>query len=163
LTHGADWHVLREIYHRPFGSAGAVSIEDNVFVGIGSIILKGVTIGENSIVGAGSVVTKNVPAGAVVAGNPARMIMTIDEYEKKRERQMMAEACEYASAINKRYGRLPVQDDFKEYFFLFLERNPEKFGRLPVEMQCGRWYNEFLKSRPRFGSFEEFLRVCGLG
>lgn len=47
------------------------------------MILPGVTIGCNVIVGAGSVVTKSVSAGAIVAGNPARIIGNIDEYEKK--------------------------------------------------------------------------------
>jgi UDP-2-acetamido-3-amino-2,3-dideoxy-glucuronate N-acetyltransferase len=46
-------------------------------IGSGVTILCGVTIGERAIVGAGSVVTKDVPAGAIVAGNPARVIRTI--------------------------------------------------------------------------------------
>lgn len=48
-----------------------VIIADNVWIGMNSTILKGVTIGENSVVAAGSVVTKPVPANVVVAGNPA--------------------------------------------------------------------------------------------
>ena len=55
-----------------------ISIADNVFVGAGSIILKGVSIGKNSIVGAGSVVTKNVPENVVVAGNPSRVVKKIE-------------------------------------------------------------------------------------
>jgi acetyltransferase-like isoleucine patch superfamily enzyme len=51
-----------------------VVIEDNVFIGAYSIILKGVTIGKNSIVGAGSVVTKSIPANEIWAGNPASFI-----------------------------------------------------------------------------------------
>jgi acetyltransferase-like isoleucine patch superfamily enzyme len=42
-------------------------------------VLCGVTVGENAIVGAGSVVTRNVPPNAIVAGNPARVIRTIEE------------------------------------------------------------------------------------
>ncbi len=51
-----------------------VHIGDNVWIGMGAIILKGVTIGENSVVGAGAVVTRDVPPNVVVAGNPAQIV-----------------------------------------------------------------------------------------
>ena len=54
-----------------------IVIEDDVWVGAHSIILKGVTIGARSIIGAGSVVTKNIPADCVAAGNPCKMIKTL--------------------------------------------------------------------------------------
>ena len=53
-----------------------VKIEDNVWIGMDALILKGVTIGKNSIVGARAVVTKNVPPNSIVAGNPARVVKT---------------------------------------------------------------------------------------
>lgn len=55
----------------------SVRINDNVFIGAYSIVLKGVTIGENSIVGAGSVVTKSIPPNEIWAGNPAKFIRKI--------------------------------------------------------------------------------------
>lgn len=54
-----------------------VTIEHDVFIGAGCIILKGVTIGACSVVGAGSVVTKNVPSREIWAGNPAKFIRKI--------------------------------------------------------------------------------------
>lgn len=54
-----------------------VIIEDNVFVGAHSLILKGVTVGKNSIIGAGSVVTKSIPPNQIWAGNPAKFIREI--------------------------------------------------------------------------------------
>lgn len=59
---------------RPALRTRAVIIADNVWIGMNSIVLKGVTIGENSVVAAGSVVTKTVPPNVVVAGNPAAII-----------------------------------------------------------------------------------------
>lgn len=52
-------------------------IADNVWIGVKSIIMDGVTIGQNSIVGAGSVVTKNVPPNCIVAGVPAKIIKNL--------------------------------------------------------------------------------------
>lgn len=51
-----------------------IIIEDNVFIGARSIILKGVCIGQGSVVGAGSVVVKNIPPMCICAGNPAKII-----------------------------------------------------------------------------------------
>ena len=61
---------------KPVGkdSIKRVTIGKNVWIGSHSVILKGITIGDNAIVGAASVVTKDVEAGAIVAGNPARVI-----------------------------------------------------------------------------------------
>lgn len=64
---------------------GKIIIKDNVFVGANVTILPNVTIGENSIIGAGSVVTKDVPPNVVVAGNPARVICSVESYKSKYE------------------------------------------------------------------------------
>ena len=57
--------------------AAPVIIADNVFIGAGTMILKGVSIGKNSVIGAGAVVTKDVPENSIAAGNPARVINSI--------------------------------------------------------------------------------------
>ena len=49
-------------------------IEDDVWIGAQSIILKGVTIGARSIIGAGSVVTKSIPSDCIAAGNPCKIL-----------------------------------------------------------------------------------------
>ena len=54
-----------------------IIIEDDVWIGMNCLILKGVKIGKGSVVGAGSVVTKNVPEFVVVAGNPATIVKYI--------------------------------------------------------------------------------------
>ena len=70
---------------------GRVTIGNNVFIGAESVVLPGVTIGSNVIVGANSTVTHDVPEGSVVAGSPARVICTLEEYLNK-ERNRMADA-----------------------------------------------------------------------
>ena len=72
-----DFHPIsfkKRLADPKLAKTAPVMIEDNVFIGMQSIILKGVQIGCGSVVGAGSVVTQNVPARVIVAGNPARVV-----------------------------------------------------------------------------------------
>ena len=62
-----------------------VKIGRGAFLGIGSIILPGVTIGEGSLVGPGAVVTRDVPDYTWVAGNPAQPIKSFDRKAKREE------------------------------------------------------------------------------
>ena len=84
----SDWHG---IYNRirPFRCTKPVTIENNVWLGESVIVNKGVTIGENSVVGAGSVVTKNIPANSIAAGNPARVIKTINPDRRMLKRELL--------------------------------------------------------------------------
>lgn len=63
-----------------------IIIGDNVFIGYGTIIMPGVNIGSNIVIGAGSVITKNIENNVVVAGNPAKVIKSIDSYIAKYEK-----------------------------------------------------------------------------
>jgi len=64
---------------RPPIVSRAVTIEDDVWIGISAIVLKGVTIGRGARIGAGAVVTSDVPPGASVSGNPARLAVEANE------------------------------------------------------------------------------------
>lgn len=66
---------------------GAIDIRDNCFIGLGALIMGGVTIGPNSIVAARSVVTHDVPPDTIVGGCPARVLGTVQEYLEKVQRQ----------------------------------------------------------------------------
>jgi acetyltransferase-like isoleucine patch superfamily enzyme len=56
------------------GTSRPIEIGDDVFIGMNSLILKGVTVGDGSVVGAGSVVSRDVPPHTIVAGNPATVM-----------------------------------------------------------------------------------------
>ena len=72
---------------------GRVTIGDNVFIGAESVVLPGVTIGSNVIIGANSTVTHDVPNNSVVAGSPARVICTLEEYLEKERSRMESAPC----------------------------------------------------------------------
>lgn len=75
LITDSDWHS--DDYRT--GKNKEVIIEDNVWLGYGVKVLKGVHIGENSLIGTNSVVTKDIPANVIAAGNPCRVIKQLKE------------------------------------------------------------------------------------
>ena len=78
LTHGGG-QVVRD-KDPNFDTFGKIVVGDYVYIGSNSLIMPGVTIEDHVLIAAGSVVTKSVPSGMVVAGNPARIVCTVDEY-----------------------------------------------------------------------------------
>lgn len=94
ITLGDNVHITREVlfvthdggtllYRNQFPDleiTAQISVGNNVYIGVRSIILPGVKIGNNCIIAAGSVVTKEVPDNSVVGGVPAKLIKTSEEY-----------------------------------------------------------------------------------
>jgi len=75
LITDTNWHnILPDKRRTDDSEPKEVIIEDNVFIGFGSIILKGVRIGKNSVIGAGSVVIFDIPENTIAAGNPCKPI-----------------------------------------------------------------------------------------
>lgn len=103
-----------------------VKIGNNVFVGAGSIILPGVTIGNNVVVGAGSIISHDVPSNSLVAGTPAKVISSLDQY------------------IEKEKGKMNDSNCFGEEFTL---RNP-KFGKYEADLMkeaCNKYHRAYVK------------------
>lgn len=67
---------------------GRVTIGNNVFIGAESVILPNVTIGNNVVIGANSTVTHDIPDNVVVAGTPAKVISSLDDYIEKHKEAM---------------------------------------------------------------------------
>lgn len=92
ITHDGGIFVPRNLglIDQRADKIGKIDIGNNVNIGWNAIIMPGVTIGNNVIVAAGAIVVKDVPDNSVVAGSPAKVIETIEEYtEKNKEKVLM--------------------------------------------------------------------------
>jgi acetyltransferase-like isoleucine patch superfamily enzyme len=78
-------HPLEPSRRRAATIGKPIVIGRNVWIAAGATIIGGVTVGENAVVAAGSVVTRNVPPDVLVGGNPARVIRSIEDRERKPE------------------------------------------------------------------------------
>ncbi len=79
LITDTDWHYIHPELRRTAGSlTKPVIIEDNVWLGINSVVLKGVHIGKNTVIAANSVVIKDIPENVIAGGNPCKVIKNID-------------------------------------------------------------------------------------
>lgn len=164
LTHGYDWSVMKGLYGDILGSSGKVTIGDNVFIGMNTTILKGVTVGNNVIIGAGSLVNKNVPDNCVAAGNPARVIMSLEEYHDRRIQAQRCEAEELVREYRTVYGKEPDEQALHEFFWLFTD-DPNS---LPpcweemMELRQNRTFSDQVmkKNKKQFEDLQDFLKQC---
>lgn len=169
LTHGYDWSVLKGLYGDVLGSAGHVRIGSNVFIGMNATILKGVNVGDNVIIGANSLINKDVPNNCVVAGNPQRIICSIEEYLEKRRRAQLSEAADLyrywrRNSPEGKRGEVPSKRIFHEFFWLFENNLPGGGFQEPlyedVMHLCGT-YNKsvqrFKETKKVFPNYESFI------
>ena len=162
LTHGYDWSVLKGKYGSILGSAGKVKIGNNVFIGINSTILKGVTIGDNTIIGAGSVVSHDIPGNCVAAGNPAKVIISLDDYFLKRSQAQYDEAAELVRNYREIYKEEPDDGVLSEFFWLFTNSDrdlPDAYEEKMCLVGNREQSGERLRNHtPMFNNKEEFLK-----
>jgi acetyltransferase-like isoleucine patch superfamily enzyme len=82
-----DWHGIEPDKRSVCPSPEPIVIEDNVWLGLNSIVLKGVRIGRNSVIGANSVVTKDIPPDVIAAGNPCKVIRELNSKKLAETKQ----------------------------------------------------------------------------
>lgn len=162
LNHDYSWSVLKSKYNMVLGGVGKVSIGNNVFIGVNSIILMNTEIGDNVIIGAGSVVHGKIPSNCVVAGSPAKVICSIEQFFEKRKNRQYNEAVQIVKTYRDRFGKNPPKEYLPAYFFLFEPRekitNPVFISRLKLSGNYDKSLNEFMSSSPMFESYETFLK-----
>lgn len=120
LTHDYSWVVLAGIYGEVLGGVGKTVIGNNVFIGVNTVILKNTTIGDNVIIGAGSVVSGKIESNSVYAGNPARKIMTIEEFYKKKKENSKKDAKNIYDNYVRVNNHIPERSKFIEYISLYI-------------------------------------------
>lgn len=162
LTHDYSRSVLRYKYGEIIGEAKKVKIGDNVFIGMNSTILMGSEIGNNVIIGANSLVTGKFPDNVVIAGNPAKIVMSLEEYYNRRKKKYIYEAKEYAKLIYKNTGKIPDIKLFEGFFPIFMERDIKKVNKIGFKLNLSGDDSEdikdkFINSKPIYNSYNEFL------
>ncbi len=105
---------------------GRIRIYDNCFLGDSVIVLPGVSIGPKAIIGAGSVVTKDIPENSVAAGNPAKVIMTLDKYLEKHQERSMKQII----FSEEQYNINVISKENKQLLINYLENNMSYIGKL---------------------------------
>mgnify|MGYP000429394757 FL=1 len=161
LTHGYDWAVVKGVYGEILGSSGEVRIGNNVFIGMNSTILKGAKIGNNVIIGANSLVNKDIPDNVVVAGNPAVVVSSLEEYYNKRKKKQIDEAKELVRVYRQRYNREVDEKALHEFFFLFedgkKELHPVFQNMMKLVGNEKESYEKLSLNIPSFKNMQDFL------
>ncbi len=124
ICHEGSIEMIEQGYGVKLDRAGAILLEDDVYVGESAMILASgsrITIGKGSIIGAGAVVRQSVPAGSIVLGNPAKVVGKVEDMLRFWEADMLSYP--WADLVAKRKGAFdPVMEVElnrlrQEYFF----------------------------------------------
>lgn len=122
----------------------------------------GVTIEDNVIIGAHSVVSGFVKGNSVYAGNPAKCIMSIDDYIEKRRTRQVQEAKVFCIKYKEAHGKYPDINKLHEYFFLFSKERAKLTPVLDEKLKlCGNYEQSVFaleKHNSLYDCYELFLK-----
>ena len=164
LAHDYSISVARKKFGQFVGGSLPVTIGDNCFIGVKTTILMGTTIGNNCIVGCNSVVKGTFPDNVVIAGNPAKIVCTLEEYYQKKLSRWKDDAITCAKAIYNNLGHIPTIEEMSDgYAWLYLPHTRETIERYPnfFDLTADDYDSiceDFLKSKPIFDSYEDFIK-----
>lgn len=166
LAHDYSKSVTRIAYGDNVGGLAPVRIGNNCFFGINAIVLMGTSIGDNCIIGAGSVVKGVFPSNCVIAGNPAKVICSLEEYYERRKAKAISEAVACVKHIYNTTGRMPtIKQMGNGHAWLYLPRTKQAVEQYSYFFELSGdnrsdVIQSFLESSPAFSSFEAFLTYC---
>lgn len=162
LLHDYSYAVLRFTHHEMLRKSGKVKIGNNVFIGTRATILVNSEIGDNCIIGAGSVVSGKFESNVVIAGNPARVICTIDEYYKKLKVNFEKSAKEFYCSMSE-YRKRPLREDEMSWYVslwktIDLQAREEMLRKIRIDGdEADLVVADVMKSEPVYESYNEFL------
>lgn len=164
LNHDYSWSVWKRMSGEIIGGVGKVKIGNNVFIGINSTILMNTEIGDNVIIGANSLVSGTCLSNSVYAGNPAKRIMSVEEYINRRKSKQLEEAKNVVQAYYARFGKRPTEDDLPAYFFLWKKDSKNLTKKQYERMHlCGNYEESEIMLNNHtsvYDSFGEFVDEC---
>ena len=107
ITHDGGTLILDPEEGGDFVLVGDINVGNNVYFGLRSMIMPGITIGDNVIIGAGSIVTKDIPSNSIAVGIPARVISTKEKYISKVEAAKRGELKGFYSDLDYMHSKNP--------------------------------------------------------
>ena len=160
LAHDYSYAVLRRTHHTMLRKTGKTTIGNNCFLGINSIVLMNTTIGDNVIIGAGAVVSGTIPSNSVVAGNPGKVISTIDGNYNKLDSHFIDYASCWFDMKKRSLGRNPSELEMGWFVVLWSSPNREDILRqLRVDGDnIEEVVSDCLQYEPKFASYADFCK-----
>lgn len=162
LLHDYSYAVLRSTHHEMLLKSACTKIGNNVFIGTRALILMNTTIGDNVIVGAGSVVSGNFGSNIVIAGNPAKIVCTIEEYYEKLKSRFDKSAKIYYQQMSNYYGRALEESEMD--WFVTLWNSEDKDARRKILSthridgdDKSKVIDDVMNVKPQYSSYEAFL------
>ena len=162
LVHDYSCSVVRKKNKIILGETRKTIIGNNVFLGMNSIVLPGTEIGNNVIIGAGAVVKGKIPDNVVYAGNPGRIISTLDEYLEKKKKRNLNDAKLLCLEYKNKYGHFPEIKKMEHYFPEFLSSR-EELDAASINLNwngddADEILQSFLNQQHSYNNYEDFLR-----
>lgn len=122
------------------------------------MILKGVTIGKNCFIGVGGIVTKDILVNSIVVGVPCKVVMSLEDYYRKRKEKYVPKVLNDVRSIKECLGREPLTIDFWEEFPLFVDG--DKITEYPGFAVS---YDDYVEHhKVKYEGVDAFLKVVGL-
>ena len=145
LTHDYSYSVIARMYPgEVYPQLGKVVIGNNVFIGSNATVLPGSEIGDNVIIGAGTVVHGKIDGNCVVAGNPGKVICTIEEHRDKIKKKYLNNLKLLVNEYEATYNKVISSNMLTEFYNLYMEANDIKktYKSLYEKMHLEQWHGE---------------------